>query len=159
MHYFKAVGVAVILLVGLGLGVALSAYERRRCRQAEGFLALVRYIRLQIDCFSLPIGRILSGCDNGILVDCGVESDQLTDFAALLRSTRLYVPEDMCRLLMDFGSQLGGSYREDQLRCCDYFLERLIPCCDRLRAELPKREKMMLLLPMAFAAMLVLLLL
>lgn len=159
MHYFKAVGIVLILLVGVGLGVALSAYERRRCRQAEGFLALVRYIRLQIDCFSQPIGRILAGCDNGILVDCGVESDQLPDFATLLRGTRLYIPEDMCRLLMDFGSQLGGSYREDQLRCCDYFLERLIPCCDRLRAELPKREKMMLLLPMAFAAMLVLLLL
>ena len=62
-------------------------------------------------------------------------------------------------MLADFGAQLGSSYREEQLRCCDYFLERLIPCCDLLRAELPRRERMALILPMAIAAMLVLLLL
>jgi hypothetical protein len=35
----------------------------------------------------------------------------------------------------------------------------LIPCCDALRAELPKRERMALILPIAVSAMLVLLLL
>ena len=158
MHYFKTLGVLILLLCGVGMGVALAALERRKCRQAEGFLALLRYIRLQIDCFSLPVGRILNGCEGRILADCGVESEKMPDFATLLRGTRLYLPEEMCRLLWEFGGQLGASHREDQLRSCDYYLERWIPWCDRLRAELPKREKMMLLLPMAFAAMLVLLL-
>ena len=159
MLYFKMLGAILILCAGAGVGVQLVGYERRRCRQAEGFLALVWHIRLQIDCFSAPVGRILKGCDGKILTDCGVESEALPDFFALLQGTRLYLPEEMSRLLWEFGGRLGGSYREDQLRCCDYFLERLTPWCDRLRAELPKREKMMLLLPMAFAAMLVLLLL
>lgn len=158
MLYFKWVGALLLLGAGLGCGVLLVGFERRRCRQAEGFLSLVRHIRLQIDCFSMPVGRILKGCDGRILTDCGVESDSLPDLPTLLRGTRLYIPEEMCRLLWELGGRLGGSYREDQLRCCDYFLERLIPWCDRLRAELPKREKMMLLLPVAFAAMLVLLL-
>ena len=158
MLYFKTLGVLLLLGTGLGIGTALVAFERRRCRQAEGFLQLLRYVRVQIECYALPVGRILNGCEGRILADCGVESEKTPDFAALLRGTRLYLPEEMCRLLWEFGRQLGGSHREDQLRSCDYYLERWIPWCDRLRAELPKREKMMLLLPMAFAAMLVLLL-
>ncbi|MBQ8342206.1 MAG: stage III sporulation protein AB [Clostridia bacterium] len=158
MGFFEWIGCLLILWVGAAVGVLLVRFERRRCRQAEGFVALVRYIRLQIDCFSMPVGRILRGCDGKLLIDCGVESDCLTDFCGLLQKTRLYLPEEMCRLLWDFGRRLGESYRADQLRNCDYFLERLTPCCDRLRTELPKRERMMLLLPMAFAAMLVLLL-
>ena len=159
MHFFRLIGIAVILICGVGVGLGLAAFERKRARQAEGFLALVRYIRVQIDCFSLPLGRILSGCDGKLLYECGVESDRLPDFLTLLKRTKLYIPEEMCRLLRDFGAQLGSSYREEQLRSCDYFLERLIPCCDRLRCELPRREKLMLLLPVALAAMLVLLLL
>lgn len=159
MHYFKFIGIALILCCGVLSGLAFAAFERRRCRQAEGFVLLLRHIRLQIDCFSIPVAQILAACDKRIMIDCGVEATKLTDFGALLRETRLYVPEEMCRLLADFGAQLGSSYREEQLRCCDYFLERLIPCCDLLRAELPRRERMALILPMAIAAMLVLLLL
>ncbi len=159
MRIFSAIGALLLLGAGIALGGIFGGFERRRCRQAEGFLALLRHIRLQIDCFSLPVSRILSGCDGKILADCGVESVSLSDFRALLESTRLYVPEEVCRLLWEFGERLGNSYREDQLRCCDYVIERLTPVCDRLRAELPKREKMMLLLPPALAAMLILLLL
>lgn len=159
MAYFKWIGIALILICGVTTGLALASFERRRCRQAEGFVSLVRYIRLQIDCFSSPVGRILASCDGRILTDCGVEATELPDFSALLAGTKLYLPEDMCRLLADFGTQLGASYREEQLRCCDYFLERLIPPCDRMRGELPKREKMMLVLPIALAAMMVLMLL
>lgn len=159
MHYFKFVGIALILCCGVLSGLAFVAFERRRCRQAEGFLSLLRYIRSQIDCFSAPVCQILASCDACILTDCGTQASDLPDFDALLHGTRLYVPEEMCRLLSDFGAQLGSSYREEQLRCCDYFLERLIPCCDLLRAELPKRERMALMLPIAISAMLVLLLL
>ena len=55
--------------------------------------------------------------------------------------------------------QNGGSYRAEQLRCCDYYLERIVPLCDRMTGELPKRERMALILPMAMAAILVLMLL
>ena len=157
MLAFKVLGALLMMGTGIAFGVTLSAFERRRCRQAEGFLVLLRHIKLQIDCFSLPVCRILTGCDGRILTDCGVESETLRDFSSLLDGTRLYVPEEFYRLLREFGRQLGSSYREDQLRCCDYFLERLTPMCDKLRAELSKREKMMLLLPPALEAMLVLL--
>ena len=159
MPYFKVVGGLLLLCCGGAVGVLLVSFERRRCRQAEGFVTLLRYIRVQIDCFSLPVAQILLGCDPEILTDCGVEGVKLTDFSALLESTPLYLPEEMCRLLAEFAAQLGGSYREEQLRCCDHFVSRLAPLSDRLRAELPKRVKTVLILPIAAAAAAILLLL
>ena len=158
MLYFKWIGILLILLCGVGAGLAFASFERRRFAQAMGFLALLRYIRLQIDCFSLPVCKILGNCDREVLLDCGAP-DGARDVPALLQGTRLYLPDEVCRLLQDFSAQLGGSYREEQLRCCDYYVARLAPFCDRLREELPRRTRMALLLPMAFAAILVLLLL
>lgn len=159
MHFFKPFGALLLLSCGVGVGVAFAAFERRRVRQGQGFLALLRHVRAQIDCFSIPLGRILANCDAKILADCGIEIADMADFKALLTGTRLYLPEELCRLLADFGAQLGSSYREEQLRCCDYFIERLTPGVDLLRAELPKRERVALILPMAISAIMILLLL
>jgi len=159
MDFYKGLGCLLILCSGAGVSLALSSYERKRCRQAEGFLSLVRYIRGQIDCFSIPVGGILAKCDPRILRDCGVEEGEFADFPALLNACSLYLPFEICSLLFDFSAQLGSGYREEQLRSCAYCIERLIPCCDRLRAELPKREKMAWVLPLSAAAILLLMLL
>ncbi|MBR2464041.1 MAG: stage III sporulation protein AB [Clostridia bacterium] len=158
MHFFRWLGVGVILCCGIFSGLFFAAFERRRLEQAEGFLSLLRLIRLQIDCFSAPVSRILAECDKSVLAACGIASPK-TDFKALLRDTKLYLSEEMCRLLTDFAGRLGGSYREEQLRCCEYYLARLAPYCDTLRAELPKRERMALFLPPALSVALILLLL
>lgn len=158
MHFFKWLGVGVILCCGIFSGLFFAAFERRRLEQAEGFLSLLRLIRLQIDCFSMPVSRILSQCDKSVLAACGAAAPQ-SDFKALVRDTKLYLSEEMCRLLTDFAGRLGGSYREEQLRCCEYYLARLAPYCDTLRAELPKRERMALFLPPALSVALILLLL
>ncbi len=157
MHFFRWLGAGVIFACGIFAGLFFAAYERRRVLQAEGFLSLLRVIRMQIDCFSMPVSRILAECDRTLLADCGV-SGTPKDFKALLGSTRLYLSEEICRLLADFAGRLGASYREEQLRCCEYYLARLAPYCDTLRAEQPRRERMALILPPALSVALILLL-
>ena len=158
MPALKWMGLILLLLCGAGLGATLLRYERRRYLQAEGYLTLLRTVRLDIDCFSMPVDRILRQCEPRLLADCGV-TRPASDMAALLGEARLCLPAEFCRLLRDFAARLGDSYREEQLRCCDYYLARLTPLCDKMRAELPKREKMALLLPVAVAALLALMLL
>lgn len=157
MHFFKWLGIGVILCCGILAGVCFAAFERRKLTQAEGFLSLLRLIRLQIDCFSMPVARILAECDKSVLAACGTEGTP-ADFAALLGATKLYLSEEICRLLGEFAGRLGGSYREEQLRCLDYYIAHLAPYCDALRADLPKRERMALCLPPALSVALILLL-
>lgn len=160
MHFYKWLGIVLLFVCGLLAGLALRAFFRRRCAQAEGFLALLRYIRWQIDCFSTPQEGILAGCDRKVLLDCGVEeAARPTGFSALLQSVRLFVPEEMSALLSECMQELGTSYRTEQLRCIDYYTARLTPMCEQMRKELPKWEKLALVLPLSLSAAVVLLLL
>ena len=158
MHFFKGLGLVLLFVCGLAAGYLLAAFEGRRCRQAEGFLALLRHIRLQIDCFSQPMGQILASVDGGVRRLCGTPR-MAPDFPTLLQQTPLLLPEEACVLLRDFSNTLGSSYREEQLRCCDYYIARLVPLCERLRTELPKRLRLAWILPLAVAGALILLLL
>lgn len=61
-----------LLLVGAGLYIALllARYEHRRVGVLDGYLSLLRFIRGQIDCFSMPIGQILATVDPSVLAAC-----------------------------------------------------------------------------------------
>ncbi len=157
MHFVKLLGLVALFVSGTVTGVLLTGFERRRYRQAEGFVALVRHIRLQIDCFSLPVERILSTLDEGLRADCALPA-RAASFPALLQGTRLFLPPEMRDLLIGFSADLGASYREDQLRCCDYYLARLMPHCERIREELPRKMRLWLLLPPALSGALILML-
>lgn len=157
MHFVKVLGLFALFLCGALTGGLLVHFEQRKCRQAEGFLALVRHIRLQIDCFSLPVDRILSALDKGIKEDCGLNGGEKS-LPALLSATELFLPWEMHELLLRFSLDLGQGYREDQLRCCDYYLARLSPHCERIRAELPRKMRLWLLLPPALSGALALML-
>lgn len=160
MHFCKWLGILLLFACGVTAGLALRAFFRRRCAQAEAFLALLRYVRWQIDCFSTPQEGILANCDRKLLADCGVEkADRPKDFSALLHSVRLFLPEEMTALLSECMGELGGTFRGEQLRCIDYYTARLSPMCEQMRRELPKWEKLALVLPVALSAAVVLLLL
>lgn len=158
MPVFKWGGFALIICCGIFAGRSIVLFERRKYMQIEGFVALLQYVRLQIECFSLPVPKILAQCDEKILTACGVEGTP-HDFEALLSKTTLYLSEEYCRLLYEFATRLGSGYREEQLRCCEYYLTRLQTYLDSTRTELVKRERMAYFLPPALALALGLLLL
>ena len=158
MHFFKWLGVLLLFACGALVGAAAAALERRRVTQAEAFLRLLGVIRVQIECFSLPLPRIFAACDEALWRDLGI-APQPQNFQALLEGVQLYLAPDICLLLTEFGTRLGSGYREEELRALDYYMARLAPYCDRLRAELPKRQRLSWLLPLALSAALVLLLL
>lgn len=156
MPFFEKAGIFLLLSCGCLSGIFCRRLERLRYRQALAFLNLLRTIRLEIDCFSTPLSRILPRCDRETLRDCAAGMPSEEDVRRLFSHAVLQPPE-IRRLLAEFSAQIGSGYREEQLRCCTYYLERLAPYCDRLRAELPKREKAALLLPPALALFLLLL--
>ena len=157
MLIFKWLGLLALLFCGGLAGVCFAAFERKKLAQAEGFLSLLRLFRAQIDCFSMPISQIFSECDKSVLLACGTERVP-QDLSSLLLDVRLYLSEEMCGLLRDLSARLGTGYREEQLRCIDYYIARFTPYCDAMRGEVPKRERMALLLPLSLSVALVLLL-
>ena len=157
MHIIKLLGIGALFFCGALAGVFFASFERARCRQAEGFVDLVRNIRLQIDCFGTPIAGILAALDAKLYATLGTPCVP-ADLDALLSQTPLLVDREYAQLLWDFAACLGTGYREEELRYCDYYLARLTPLAQKTRDELEKRTRLAMILPLALTAALALLL-
>lgn len=156
MHFFKIAGVTLLFASAFFAGTLLARFEKKRARQAEGFLTLLRHIRMQIDYFSSPVSHILASIDKKTREDCELPQ-AAPDFPALLAGTSLYLPNEMKELLEQFSNDLGKGYREDQLRTCDYYIAQFSKHCEKIRAELSKRIRLWLLLPPTLMGALILL--
>ena len=147
---FKLVGCCLLLLAGGYLSTVLTQTERRRVRVLDGFLSLLCYIKGQIDCYAMPIQDILMGVDRSVLAACrGFSEDEatrvsravapVTDVSALIQESRGYLETESERLLMAFSSELGGTFREEQVKRCEYYLEALGNERNKLAEALPAR--------------------
>lgn len=158
MLIFRVLGALLLLFVGASVGWQLVLFERRRYRQLCGFVSLLRQMRTQIDCFSAPFGDIFASLDGDVREMCGIVGEP-SDLGALLEATRLTLPREARALLFEMAGLLGGGDKGEQVRCCEYYLNALLPMADRARAELPKRERVALFFPLLGATVLILLLL
>jgi len=120
MSFYKAAGAVLLLFGGVSLGRALCQKIEAGFAQTEGFIALLKYIRNQIDCYLMPVDKILAGCDPGILETCGVSADAdlsvIHSFSELLDCCELCISEVLAELLRKFAGELGTSYRDTQLK-------------------------------------------
>lgn len=159
MILFKAVG-AVLLVAG---GIMIASYMNGRLeREAElirGWLALLRYIKNRIECFSQPIGEILSGCDPHLLFACGYRVEPLPkDISELMGKAELPKGEAE-KLIREFFSDFGRYYREEQIKECDRYISALSACLEEKKEQLPTKKKLILTLTLSACLALIILLL
>lgn len=158
----RLIGAAALLLLSLYVGASLAAMEKKRLRQTEGFLLLVRYIREQISCFRRPLSDIYAGFRNEALDSVGFLPVLANgDFAAALTEARdcLYLEEEELKLLYVFAESVGQSFEEEQRALCAYTERELEKALARRREELPKRVRVLRTLSAVFGGMIVILLL
>ena len=151
-----------LLLVGAGLYIALllARYEHRRVGVLDGYLSLLRFIRGQIDCFSMPIGQILATVDPSVLAACRGQDRASAERPAaslplLLHESRGYLGAESERLLTCFARELGHTHRAEQVGRCDYYLSALEEQRGRLADSLPARMDISLIIKVAGVGLLV----
>lgn len=131
----------MVLLAGAGAALCSLHYERTRLRLLEAWIELLLFIRGQIDCYLTPIDGILRAADPELLCAC-MGRRGCSSLQELLRGGRMYLPPEAVRLLSAFSREIGSSYREEQLRRCDYYLCALRPLRDKTAEELPVRIRL-----------------
>lgn len=145
---YKIIG--SLLLAGAGgyLAMMLSRFERRRLLVLDGYLSLIRCIKGQIDCFSMPLEDILAGIDPSVLSACRGEDApderypsprSVPSLPRLLDDSRSYLGRESERLLSSFAGELGRTHRAEQVSRCDYYLSALGEERRRLADALPGR--------------------
>jgi len=118
--------------------LTLINLERKRLQALDGWIELIFHIRTRIDCYLTPIGEILATADRELLKPCmGTPSD--SSLEALLQKSRFLLSPEANRLLTAFARELGGSYREEQVKRCDYYADALRRLRDKEFDQLPAR--------------------
>lgn len=159
MLFYKWIGGFLLLFCAECVGLSQIAAERARRSHTRGYLALLRHIRRQIECYSLPVGDILARAEPHLLAACGWQSGRPCNFSALLAATADGLGSEARDALSAFAERLGGGYRADQLRLCEEHIARLSALCERDAGESAKRERLWLLLPPALCGIVLLALL
>ena len=141
MYFYRIVGALLLGLSGFACAYTMNSSADISFKQLEGLIAFMRFIRIQIECFSLPASEIICRCDRELLTECGYGGDgAIKNFEELF--DRISIKDEIVRKLMrDFSKGFGKGYREEQLKECDYYIDRLCEQRERVARDLPKRKK------------------
>lgn len=137
----KWIGSACILFAGGTAAYYATRFEKQRLSVLDSWIDLLFYIRGQIDCYLTPIDEILASADKTLLHAC-MRSVQKPTLPSLLRASSLWLTPESQRLLDSMAREMGTSYREEQVKRCDYYMELLRVQREKIAKELPGRVKL-----------------
>lgn len=142
MIFYKIAGALILLFSGILGAVYLNGALALRKRQSAAIEEWLRFLRGQIDCFSMPISDIflLSGRER--LLECGYASDVMPrDFSEFLERAEIY-DRDIEDALAELGASFGGCYREEQLKACERCIDAVSVRHQEISSEMPKKKKL-----------------
>lgn len=147
MDILKLVGSASVVISALMVYLESQKYEKRRSEQINAYIALLEYIKKQIECFLLPIDSILDSCERGILKGCiGGDTDGVRDLDELLSVSSFCIDDDAVGHISAFVRDFGSYYRDGQIRSCELCIKELTDISKRMRVESDKNKKVILTL-------------
>ena len=130
----KLIGGVMIVASSMSTASYIASREKKKIEEIEGLISLIRHIRNQIDCFSMPMGNILSSCTD-ILLKLGV-SEKISSLSEL--ASKLEVTCTECeRIINDFSSSIGKGYREREIKICDKAIGELEHIKEQLVSAYP----------------------
>ena len=136
----KLIGSVVVIASSISVAISHRIFQEKKLKTLDGFIALLMYIKGQVDCYALPLYEMLMGIPPEILCDCnspmGVES-----LDELIGESRVYLEDESLRLLESFSLEFGSIFREEQLRRCDFYIEALVEERKRLSADVERRAR------------------
>ena len=141
MYFYRIAGALLLGFSGFASAYVMNSSADAKVKQLEGLIAFMRFIRIQIECFSLPATEIIRRCDRDLLRECGYTEDVLINNFEQLFDSFSIKDESVRKLMRDFSKGFGKGYREEQLKECDYYIDRLCQQRERMANELPNRKK------------------
>ncbi len=141
MLFYRILGALMVACSGIFAAHSLNAMAKSALEQSEAVISFLRYVRVQVDCFALPIASILSRCEKGLLEKMGHAGENTPETLEELISGCTVCDRETFRIFGQYAEEFGKSYREEQIGICDYYLELLGEHRQKIAAALPPRKK------------------
>ena len=120
----KLIGCIMLCISGVIMALSYRRFQMRKLDTVDGFISLIFYVKGQIDCFSRPRTEILSTLPAEVFCACNCPGGAET-LDELVEASRPYLDEETLRLVSSFVSEFGSTFRDEQLRRCDYYISAL----------------------------------
>ena len=122
----KLIGGALLLVSALMIYLRFQHQNKKKTSQIEGFIKLISYIKNQIECYMIPIDRILFLCDKEVLYECGYgESVPPQSLKTLINNINPYMNNEASSIINRFANEFGTSYSNEQIRSCERCINEL----------------------------------
>lgn len=134
----KLIGGVMIVASSMSTASYIASHEKKKIEEIEAFISLIRHIRNQIDCFSMPMKNIFSSCSD-ILSKLGV-SEKTSSLTELISKREIMCAE--CeKIINDFSSSIGKGHREREVKICDKAIGELEHIKEQLVSAYPSKRK------------------
>lgn len=153
----KIIGIILILLSAAAIGRELRGALDRELGFATARVSLLSYTRQMIENFNASGEEILRSCSTELLLECGYIGDRAPKSFSELADACEMGDGESARIFGEFCRGFGKSYRNEQLRHCEYYLALLTERADRLRQETASRKKIVLVSAVSCGLMLAIL--
>lgn len=159
MVIYKLLGGVLIVASSLTVSIEGRKYEKRRLSQIGAYIELLGYVKNQIECYLLPIDKIIDTADADLLLRCGISKQRLGRAGgALLIPQSVYHGSRLPELLERFSREFGNAYREEQLHACERYIAEMNNEYTRLSQKESKESRLRLTLLVGASLSLILML-
>ena len=142
MIFCKIAGAVLLLFSGMLLASHLNGELERRRAQAVAIEEWLRFVRGQIECFSMPIADILRQSGIDVLSRCGYLSEVMPrDLAEMLERSEIYDP-NIKEALSELAASFGGCYRDEQMKACERCIDKVSQRREAISRDMPKKKKL-----------------
>lgn len=124
MVTLKLIGSLLFGISGVIMAISYSRFQFKKLTTIDGFMSLLFYIKGQIDCFARPRSDILASLPLEVFCACNCPKGAET-LEEMVDASRIYLDEEPLRLVSSFASEFGSTFRDEQLRRCDYYISAL----------------------------------
>lgn len=150
----KILGAGIIVVASMVYAERMLSDEKKKIDDLDAFIDIISYIKNQIDLYSMPLEKIFNEMDADKLERVGLAYPPQR-FSDIINSDGLNLDDSTRKVLSDFSSSLGKSYREMQIKICDQTISELLSKKKSISEAFPSRKKTVLALCLGVAGVLV----
>lgn len=151
----QIVGSTFLLGAAVMYTVSIRKKESYQQRALEDALAFVDYAKTKIHLFDTHTTELLS--DFYLDGHRDMLADRSTDLVVWAEHISYYLADADSKTLKHFAASLGGTYKEDAVRLCEYTYSRLQDSYRQSEKEYPARIRLHTALPILLACTLMVL--
>ena len=149
----KWIGACLCFLTSLGIGWTAGRNERKRTEECEAFLELFVYIQNQVGYFLAPTKLMYQNFHHAVLEKtgflnalCAHEADEVyfDVWENALKASRqnMNLSEEQLEIVRAFGSCIGKSNEELQLKHLEYYTKALQKETEKQKMQMQKNIKL-----------------